>query len=272
MSKAISEIHNIHITGNGTQPMLFAHGFGCDQTIWRYVTEAFEDKYKVILFDYIGSGKSDITYYNKERHSALQGYADDVLTICKDLQLQDVIFIGHSVSCMIGMLAAIRQPELFSQLIMISPSPCYINDGDYKGGFERKQVDELFETMEHNLIEWASFLGPAIMGNPDKPELGEEMKERFCQGDAEITKKFARVSFFSDSRDQLKLLKIPSLIMQCREDVLVPTVIGHYMQDQMQQSTLLHLQATGHCPHLSAPNETINVIRNYLDTNRGKQC
>ena len=270
MSKAISEIHNIQIKGKGSQPMLFAHGFGCDQTIWRYVTQAFEDKYKVILFDYIGSGKSDISYYNKERHSSLQGYADDVLTICKALQLQDIVFVGHSVSCMIGMLAAIREPELFSQLIMISPSPSYINDGNYKGGFERKQIDELFETMEHNLIEWASFLGPAIMGNPDKPELGEEMKERFCEGDHEITKQFARVSFFSDLRDQLKLLKIPALIIQCGEDVLVPIEIGQYMHDQMQQTTLKQMKATGHCPHLSAPNETINVIRNYLDSNSTK--
>ena len=149
----------------------------------------FEDKYKVVLFDYIGSGKSDITYYNDERHNRLQGYADDVLSICKELQLKDVIFVGHSVSCMIGLLAAIRQPELFSKLIMISPSPCYINDGNYMGGLERKQVDQLFETMERNLIEWASFLGPAIIGNPDRPELGEEMKERFCQADYEITKK-----------------------------------------------------------------------------------
>ena len=267
MSRAISEIYNIHITGKGSQPLLFAHGFGCDQTIWRYVSPAFEDKYKVILFDYIGSGRSDISYYDKDRHSTLQGYADDVLTICKALQLRDVIFVGHSVSSMIGMLAAIRQPALFAQLIMITPSPCFINDGDYKGGFERRQVDQLFETMEHNLIEWASFLGPAIMGNPNKPELGEEMKERFCQGDQEITKKFARVSFFSDLRGDLKWLKIPVLIMQCSEDVLVPAEIGQYMQARIQQSKLKQLNATGHCPHLSAPNETIMVIRNYLDSN-----
>jgi sigma-B regulation protein RsbQ len=264
MSKAISEIHNIHITGKGTQPMLFAHGFGCDQTIWRYVTKPFEDKYKVVLFDYIGSGKSDITCYNDQRHNSLHGYADDVLTICKDLQLRDVIFVGHSVSCMIGLLAAIRQPGLFSHLIMVSPSPCYINEGNYKGGFERRQVDQLFETMERNFIEWASFLGPAIVGNTDRPELGEEMKERFCQADYEITKKFARVTFFSDSRDQLNLVKVPVLIMQCTEDVLVPIEVGQFMQDRMPGSTLQRMKASGHCPHLSAPNETVQVIEHYL--------
>jgi sigma-B regulation protein RsbQ len=244
--------------------MLFAHGFGCDQHMWRRIIPAFEKDFKVIVFDYVGSGKSDLTAYNPQKYSHLQGYADDVLDICRALDLQDVIFVGHSVSSMIGILAANKAPGLFSRLILIGPSARYINDEGYIGGFARKDIDDLLDTMDKNYIGWANFLGPAIMKNDDRPELGQELTESFCSTDPVIARQFAEVTFFSDNRKDLEKVRVPSLILQCSDDLIAPLAVGEYLHQHIPQSTLEVMAATGHCPHVSAPEETIALMQAYL--------
>ena len=264
MDEDILRRNNVKIIGNGSQPMLFAHGFGCDQNMWRFVTPAFEQDYRIILFDYVGAGKSDLRAYNIERYSNLNGYAQDVLEVCDALELRDVIFVGHSVSSMVGVLAAIKRPEIFSHLILVGPSPCYINQPGYKGGFERKDIEELLDTMERNYIGWANFLAPAIMKNDDRPELAAELKESFCSTDPKIAGQFARATFFSDNRADLQKLKKPALIMQCSDDLIAPYEVGEYLHAHLKESTLRILKATGHCPHMSHPEESIEVMKEYL--------
>jgi sigma-B regulation protein RsbQ len=232
--------------------------------MWRHVTPAFEKDYKVILFDYVGSGRSDLSAYNPDKYSQLQGYADDVLDICRALDLHDVIFVGHSVSSMIGVLAANAAPELFSRLILVGPSARYIDDEGYTGGFARKDIEELLDTMDKNYIGWANFLGPAIMKNGDRPELGQELTESFCSTDPVIARQFAEVTFFSDNRKDLSRLRVPSLILQCSDDLIAPLVVGEYLHRNLPQSSLVIMNATGHCPHVSAPEETIALIQRYL--------
>lgn len=264
MGNNVSKRNNVKIIGQGKQPMMFAHGFGCDQNMWRYVTPSFEKDYRIILFDYVGAGKSDISSYNPQRYSSLYGYAKDVLEICEELDLHDVIFVGHSVSSIIGLLAAVERPSYFSRIIMIGPSPCYINDEGYTGGFERKDIEGLLETMEKNYIGWANFLAPNIMGHPDKPELGKELVDSFCSTDPIIAGQFARATFFSDNRQDLKKLKVPSLILQCSEDIIAPCEVGEYLHKNLPGSKLKIMKATGHCPHMSEPEETVTLIKDYL--------
>ena len=264
MSENIITRNNVKVFGKGDRPMMFAHGFGCDQNMWRFVAPAFEEDYKIILFDYVGAGRSDVSAYNSERYSNLNGYAQDVVEICHALTMKDVIFVGHSVSSMIGLLACIREPKLFSKLILIGPSPCYINEAGYKGGFERKDIDELLDTMERNYIGWATFLAPAIMKNPDRPELGQELTDSFCSTDPKIARDFAMATFLSDNRKDLLKVKKPSLIMQCSDDLIAPDEVGDYLHAHLQNSTLKVLKATGHCPHMSEPEETIAVMKGYL--------
>lgn len=264
MNKSVIHRNNVKIWGNGSRPMVFAHGFGCDQNMWRFVTPAFENEFKIIAFDYVGAGKSDLSAYNPQRYSNLNGYAQDILEICEALDLQNVIFVGHSVSSMIGILAAIKEPRYFSELILIGPSPCYINDSAYKGGFERKDIEELLDTMDRNYIGWANFLAPAIMKNPDRPELGQELTESFCSTDPTIAKSFATATFFSDNRKDLLKLTKPCLIMQCSDDLIAPLNVGDYLHAHLKNSTLQVLKATGHCPHMSHPDETISIIKQYL--------
>lgn len=264
MTATISKRNNVKVFGKGQQPMMFAHGFGCDQNMWRYLTPAFENDYQIILFDYVGAGKSDKSAYNSERYSSLQGYAQDVLDICEELQLKNTIFVGHSVSSMIGLLAAIEQPHYFEKLIMVGPSPCYINYDDYKGGFEKKDIEGLLDTMEKNYIGWANFLAPTIIGNKDRPHLGEELTESFCSTDPLIARQFAEATFFSDNRHDLNKTKIPSLILQCSEDIIAPLEVGDYLHKNLPNSTLRIMKATGHCPHMSEPEETISLIKEYL--------
>ncbi len=264
MTQSISERNNVKIFGKGSQPMLFAHGFGCDQNMWRFVAPAFENDYRVILFDYVGAGKSDKSAYNSERYSSLNGYAQDVLDICRELDLEDVIFVGHSVSSMIGLLAATEEPKYFERLVMVGPSPCYINKEDYKGGFERKDIESLLETMEKNYIGWSNFLAPNIMGNKDRPHLGKELTESFCSTDPLIARQFAEATFFSDNRKDLQKFKLPSLILQCSEDIIAPMEVGEYLSKHLPNSTMRIMKATGHCPHMSEPEETISLIRDYL--------
>jgi sigma-B regulation protein RsbQ len=267
MSRNALSRNNVKVFGTGTQPMLFAHGFGCDQNMWRFITPAFENDYRIVLFDYVGSGKSDLSAYDPERYSSLDGYADDVLDVCHALELRDVIFVGHSVSSMIGVLAANREPDLFSRLVLIGPSPRYINDApDYVGGFERADIVGLLETMEKNYIGWANFLAPAIMKNPDRPELSAELEASFCSTDPVIAKNFAEATFFADNRGDLAAVKVPSLIMQCSDDMIAPSSVGEYLSRELPGSTLATLRATGHCPHMSHPDETIAVMREYLRT------
>ena len=257
--------NNVKVLGRGTQPMLFAHGFGCDQHMWRFITPAFEDDYQIVLFDYVGSGHSDLSAYDAGRYASLDGYADDVLDVIHALDLRDVVFVGHSVSSMVGVLAANREPERFAHLILVGPSPRYINDPPgYLGGFERADIEGLLETMDKNYIGWANFLAPAIMKNADRPELGAELTESFCSTDPVIARRFAEATFFADNRADLPHLRVPSLILQCSEDIIAPNAVGAYLHGELPDSTLRVMRATGHCPHLSAPEETIALMKEYL--------
>jgi len=244
--------------------MLLAHGFGCDQNMWRFITPAFVGDYRIVLFDHVGAGKSDLTEYRHEKYATLDGYADDVLEIIDAVGGAPVIFVGHSVSAIMGVLAAAKRPDLFSNLILIGPSPCYINDSDYVGGFNRADIEALLATLDSNYLGWSTATAPAIMGNPDRPELAEELTESFCRTDPEIAKEFARVTFLSDNRRDLARAKVPALVMQCSEDVIAPDSVGQFVHDHMQESVLVRLAATGHCPHLSAPQETVAAMQRYL--------
>jgi len=244
--------------------MLLAHGFGCDQHMWRFVIPEFEKDYQIVAFDYVGHGHSDRMAYNKDRYASLQGYAQDVLDVCDELALKNVIFVGHSVSSMVGLLAAIERPHLFNRFIMIGPSPCYINNGGYTGGFARADIEGLIQTMEKNYIGWANFLAPDIMGNAERPLLAEELAESFCSTDPVVARQFAEVTFFSDNRDDLYKISVPSLILQCSNDMIAPDVVGEYLSEHLPGSTLYKMEATGHCPHMSAPDETVRLIKKYL--------
>jgi sigma-B regulation protein RsbQ len=256
--------NNVHVVGNGSQPMLLAHGFGCDQNMWRFIVPAFADDYRIVLFDYVGSGKSDLRAYDAERYSKLDGYAEDVLDICHALDLRDTVFVGHSVSSMIGILAAKREPERFERLILIGPSPRYINEPPYVGGFERSDIEGLLETMEKNYIGWANFLGPVVMQNPDRPELTAELTESFCSTDPVIARRFAEATFLADNRTDLAGLKVPALVLQCSDDLIAPRSVGEFVHRSLGNSTFQQMKATGHCPHLSHPDETIQLMREYL--------
>ncbi|HYC39493.1 MAG TPA: alpha/beta hydrolase [Chitinophagaceae bacterium] len=256
--------NNVIVKGNGSRPMMFAHGFGCDQNMWRYVVPAFEENFKVVLFDHVGSGKSDLSAYDPDKYAKLEGYAQDIIEIADSLRISDIIFVGHSVSALIGMIASQLAPGLFTSLVLVGPSPSYINDGDYIGGFTRAQIEELLESLDQNHLGWSMAMAPVIMGNPDRKELSEELANSFCSTDPEITKHFARTTFLTDKREILSGVDVPSLILQCSEDVIAPQSVGEYMHRHMKDSTLVVLKATGHCPNLSAPEETIEAIRNFL--------
>jgi sigma-B regulation protein RsbQ len=266
MSTDILTRNNVKVFGKGTRPMLFAHGFGCDQNMWRFVAAAFENDYKIVLFDFVGSGKSDPSAFNVDRYSNLNGYVEDLLEVIHALNLEDTILVAHSVSGMIGLLAANREPELFRKLIMIGPSPRYINDGAYTGGFETQDIEELLDTMDRNYIGWANFLGPVIMGNADRPELAGELTASFCSTDPVKARHFAKATFYADNRADLPGMQVPSLILQCTDDMIAPLEVGHYVHANMPGSSLRILAATGHCPHLSAPDETIAEMKRYLHT------
>ncbi len=265
MVENILKRNNVSVIGQGSQPMLLAHGFGCNQNMWRFVVPAFAADYKIILFDYVGSGKSDLGAYSTERYGDLQGYVQDIIDICQALELSKVNFVGHSVSSIIGILASIQAPDLFEKLILIAPSPCYINDlPDYFGGFERKDIEGLLDVMEKNYIGWASFLAPMVMKNSDRPELTQELETSFCSTDPLVASDFARTTFYSDNRQDLAKVTLPSLILQCAEDAIAPTSVGEYMHRHLAQSNLRLMKATGHCPHMSHPQETIDMIKEYL--------
>ena len=248
----------------GGQPMVFAHGFGCDQNMWRYVWPEFADEYRVVLFDLVGAGGSDASAYDPDRYGTLRGYADDVLEICAELDLRDVIFVGHSVSAMIGVLAARVEPDRFARLVLVGPSPRYLDDEGYVGGFTQEDIDGLLASMDSNYLGWSSQMAPVIMGNGERPELGEELTNSFCRADPEIARHFARVTFTSDNRADLPGVHTPSLVLQCTNDVIAPVAVGEYVAQQMPDSRLVMLDATGHCPNLSAPGETVAAIKAFL--------
>jgi sigma-B regulation protein RsbQ len=256
--------NNVNVIGHGARPMLLAHGYGCDQTMWRLIVPAFVKDYRVILFDHVGAGHSDLSAYDRVKYSSLQGYADDILDICDELNLQDVIFVGHSVSAMIGVLAATTQPDRFSRLILIGPSPRYIDIGDYSGGFSEKDIADLLEFQDSNYLGWSRHLAPVIMGNGERPELGDELTNSFCRTDPDIAKQFAAVTFRSDNRKDLVNVTTPTLILQCQEDVIAPPAVGTFVHERIRGSQLVVLDATGHCPHLSAPEQTIAAMQRFL--------
>jgi sigma-B regulation protein RsbQ len=246
------------------QPMLFAHGFGCDQNMWRFVAPTFADRYRVVVFDHVGAGGSDLSAYDPERYSSLGGYADDVVTICRELDLTDVIFVGHSVSAMIGVLAAETAPELFDALVLVGPSPRYIDDDHYIGGFTARDIEELLDSLDSNYLGWSAAMAPVIVGRPDRPEFGNELTESFCRTDPAIASRFARVTFLSDNRADLATVQTPTLVLQCRDDVIAPIAVGEYVAQRMPNARMELLDTTGHCPNLSAPDLTAAAIERFL--------
>lgn len=256
---------NVVISGRSDgRPMVFAHGFGCDQHMWRYVAPRFEDEFRVILFDHVGAGGSDLSAYDPDRYGSLDAYAEDVLTICHELDLENVVFVGHSVSAMIGVMAAIKEPSRFTQLVLVGPSPRYIDDDHYVGGFSRSDIEELLDSLESNYLGWSSAMAPVIMGNGGRPELGEELTESFCRTDPAIARQFARVTFLSDSRSDLVKVTTPTLVLQCRQDVIAPMSVGEYVATAIPECELVILDATGHCPNLSAPDMTADAIADFV--------
>jgi sigma-B regulation protein RsbQ len=249
--------------GVGTS-MVFAHGFGCDQNIWRNVAPAFDADHRTILFDLVGAGGSDLGAYDPVKYATLDGYAEDVVALARELGVAKGIFVGHSVSAMIGVLASRKAPELFDRLVLVGPSPRYIDDDDYVGGFTKAQILELLEFLDSNHLGWSQAMAPMIMGNPDRPELAGELTASFCRTDPEIAKSFARTTFLADNRADLTDIDARVLILQCAEDVIAPVCVGKYVRDAIAGSELVMIDATGHCPHLSAPAETIAAIKAFV--------
>ncbi|MEE1789644.1 alpha/beta hydrolase [Streptomyces sp. BE308] len=259
--------NNVTVTGRADGPvLLLAHGFGCDQNMWRLVTPTLAENYRVVLFDYVGSGRANPSAWDERRYSSLEGYAQDVLEVAEELDLRDVTFVGHSVSAMVGVLAAAQVPERISRLVMVAPSPRYIDDDGYRGGFGAEDIDELLESLESNYLGWSAAMAPVIMGNDDRPELGRELTASFCATDPDMARVFARTTFLSDSREDLKTVTVPTLILESRQDVIAPREVGAYVRDAIPGSRLVTLEATGHCPQLSAPHATAAAVVAFVGT------
>ncbi|MEU7424870.1 alpha/beta hydrolase [Streptomyces sp. NPDC040750] len=257
--------NNVTLTGPADAPaVVLAHGFGCDQNLWRLIVPALAERHRVVLFDYVGSGGSDLSAWSKERYSSLEGYARDAAEVCEELDLAQAVFVGHSVSAMVGVLAARAVPERIGALVMVGPSPRYIDDDGYRGGFSAEDVDELLASLESNYLGWSSVMAPVIMGNPDRPELGQELTNSFCATDPDIARVFARTTFLTDSRDDLKSVAVPTLILECAQDVIAPREVGAFVHAAVPDSRLVTLDATGHCPQLSAPEATAREILDFL--------
>ncbi|HYP91296.1 MAG TPA: alpha/beta hydrolase [Polyangiaceae bacterium] len=262
---SILKRNNVHVAGAGPATVFFAHGFGCDQNMWRLLEPVYAKRYRTVLFDLVGSGASDVSAYDKNKYATLDGYAADVVELVRELAQGPTFIIGHSVSAMIAMLADLKAPGQIAAHLMIGPSPCYINDGDYVGGFTRRDIDSLLDTLESNYLGWASNMAPAIMGAPDQPQLAGELTNSFCRTDPEIAKQFARATFLADNRADLPRLKTPTLIVQCNDDVIAPVSVGQYMHQKLPQSTLAVIDNVGHCPHLSSPSQCSVAIDSFLE-------
>lgn len=258
------EKNNVQVFGSGPQCLIFAHGFGCDQNAWQLMTPAFERDYRIVLFDHVGVGGSDVSRYDPVRYSTLEAYAEDVVGICDELALHAPVFIGHSVSAMIGVMALKLRPRLFSKMVMMAPSPRYLDDEGYRGGFSREDIHGLLDLLERNHLGWSSAMAPVIMSNPGRPMLAAELEASFCRMAPAIARQFAHVTFLSDSREHLDCVTIPTLIMQCTDDAIAPVEVGQYLHRQIPDSHLVQLRATGHCPHMSAPRESVAVIKAFL--------
>ncbi|WP_454778039.1 alpha/beta fold hydrolase [Georgenia muralis] len=262
---SVLERNNVRLSGpEGAPPLVLAHGFGCDQGMWRHVAPAFERSHRVVLFDHVGAGGSDVAAFRPDRYSSLDGYAEDVLEILDALDLAPVTFVGHSVSAMIGAIAAARRPERFARLVLVCPNPRYTDDGEYRGGFTSAEIDELLETMDENYLGWSASIAPTIMGVPDRPELGEELTSSFCRTDPAVARHFARTTFRSDNRADLARVTTPALVVQSREDVIAPPSVGAFVHRHLAGSELVTLDAVGHCPNLSAPDQLVAAMRRYL--------
>ena len=261
---SITQRNSVQISGSGKRTMVLAHGFGCDQTMWRYLAPSFHGDYRTVLFDHVGSGSSDLSAYDVEKYDSLDGYADDLIEIIREVSDEPVVFVGHSVSAMIGLIASLEAPRLFAAHVMVGPSPCYVNNGDYIGGFTHDDIDDLLRTLESNYLGWSSTMAPAIMGAPERPELGVELTNSFCRTDPEIARQFARVTFLSDHRALLMRSTTPTLILQCSDDIIAPRAVGEYMHRLMPTSTLHVLDNVGHCPHLSSPDASSAAINAFL--------
>ena len=255
--------NNVTISGSG-RPIVFAHGFGCSQDMWRRVAPHFADDHQVILFDHVGSGASDIAAYRPGKYDSLEGYAADLVEIVDQLDLHDVVFVGHSVGAIIGLLAANREPSRFGALVLVGPSPRYVNDDDYVGGFTQFDIDALLDGLDANYFGWSQSMAPVIMGAPDQPELSDELTDSFCQTDPTIARHFARVTFLSDNRQDLERVSVPTLVIQASDDVISPVTVGRYVADHISGSELVILPVSGHCAHLSAPVQVIDAIRRFL--------
>ena len=258
--------NNVHVSGDGPVTMVFVHGFGCDQNMWRLLTPAFAQRYRILTLDLVGSGRSDLSAYDAEKYASLHGYVTDLLEVVERFAAGPVIFVGHSVSAMIGLLATIAAPERFLAQIMIGPSPCYVNDSDgsYIGGFSRQDIDELLTSVESNYLGWSSAMAPVIMGAPSQPELAVELTNSYCRTDPDIAKHFARVTFLSDHRADLPKSTVPALILQCSDDLIAPRSVGQYMQRVLPHSTLTIIDNVGHCPHLSSPCASSAAMEDFL--------
>ena len=255
--------NNVKIVGrDGGPTIVLAHGFGCDQNLWRLVTERLVADYRVVLFDHVGAGASDPSAWDADRYSTLDAYAEDVLALVEGLDLRDVVFVGHSVASMIGVLAVAADPSRFAKLVLLTPSPRYVDDESdgYRGGFTRADIDELLESLEANYLGWSQTMAPNIMGNPDRPQLGGELTESFCRTDPAKALVFARTTFLSDNREDLARVSIPTLVIECARDSLAPRHVGAYVHERIDGSELVTLDASGHCPQLSAPEATTEAI------------
>jgi sigma-B regulation protein RsbQ len=258
--------HAVRVAGRPDgPPIVFAHGFGCDQTLWRFIAPAFESDYRVVTFDYVGAGRSERSAYDPARYSSLDGYADDILEICHALDLHGVTLVGHSVSATVAILASITEPALFDSLVLVTPSPRYVDDlPDYRGGFSRTDIDGLLAMMDVNATGWAAYLAPVVMGNAERPQLATDLEATFCSIDPLMARQFAEVTFLSDNRADVRKVTVPSLILQVSDDVVAPMEVGQYLHDHLPQNTLEVIQGTGHCPHVSHPEETARVMKAFL--------
>ncbi|MFC4855799.1 alpha/beta fold hydrolase [Actinophytocola glycyrrhizae] len=257
--------NNVVITGPvGAPVIVLAHGFGCDQNLWRLVVPRLAQDYRVVLFDHVGAGKSDLAAWSAERYSSLDSYAEDVLALIRELDLREVTLVGHSVSASIAVLAVAADPSPFARLVLLTPSPCYLNDGDYQGGFSAADIEELLESLDGNYLGWSAAMAPVIAGNPDRPELGEELTNSFCRTDPEIARVFARATFLSDNRADLTRVTVPTLVVQTAEDAIAPREVGEFVRDQIPGSSLVTLDAVGHCPQLSDPGPTASAIAAFV--------
>lgn len=263
---SVRQRNNVNVSGRGTATVVFAHGFGCDQAVWRFLSPAFEERYRLVAFDLVGSGHSDLSAYDRAKYGTLHGYADDLLEVIDEFADGPVIYVGHSVSAMIGMLAGIKSPERFKAQVMLAPSPCFINEPGYVGGFTRGDIEELLETMDANYLGWSHNVAPLIMGAPDAPQLAAELTSSFCRNDPDIARHFARVAFLSDHRADVARVTVPTLIVQCSDDVIAPLDVGDYLHRHMPGSRLQVVRNIGHCPHMSAPEDSARLALAFLDS------